>query len=478
MKRTFPVSLSMRKVAVPVLAWHAMNVAGPDYASNDHVAFRDDLERLHRLGLRVVPLHEIAAALAAGRLDRLEGCVGLTFDDASDFDFHDLPHPAWGPQRGMAKLLADFAARHGPDAQPRLHATSFAIVSPAARAELDRTCMIGCRWWNDDWWAAAERTGLVSVESHGWDHNHDSLGATVACAPRGAFDLATDADAEAEIARACGWLRERRGRAGPILFAYPYGRASDFLAREWLPRESARLGIAAAFTASEGAPVVPETGRWAIPRYVFGLHWRREGELEAVLRDCGAIPGRTTAPRGDAARTESPPPALARTWRDHLRTWEVHDARVVAGELFRRSFGHEVPDYPRHFVLVYSPPPGEPDTTPRVVAYVHQGPHEDFHLCGGMCVDAAAYRRMPRWLFEAVRDAGGLATIVTRDSMGMLGDSPVAFGHVGEPRARAADLRTGFVDTGVEHLMAYWRRELPPQERRRLIERAAALGPF
>ena len=47
-------------------------------------------------------------------------------------------------------------------------------------------------------------------------------------------------------------------------------------------------------------------------------------------------------------------------WRECLRVWEVNDARVVAGELFRKSFGgQEVPDYPRHFVLVYSPAPGE-----------------------------------------------------------------------------------------------------------------------
>ena len=29
----------MPRVAVPVLAYHAMNVAGADYAANDHVAF-------------------------------------------------------------------------------------------------------------------------------------------------------------------------------------------------------------------------------------------------------------------------------------------------------------------------------------------------------------------------------------------------------------------------------------------------------
>jgi hypothetical protein len=34
------------------------------------------------------------------------------------------------------------------------------------------------------------------------------------------------------------------------------------------------------------------------------------------------------------------------------------------------------------------------------------------------------------------------------------------------------------VDTGREHLMAYWRRALPEEEKARLIERVAAIGPF
>jgi hypothetical protein len=60
----------------------------------------------------------------------------------------------------------------------------------------------------------------------------------------------------------------------------------------------------------------------------------------------------------------------------------------------------------------------------------------------------------------------------------MLGDSPAVFGHVNEPRARQADLRAGMVDTDREHLMVYWRRELPAMEKRRLVDLVAAHGPF
>jgi len=211
---------------------------------------------------------------------------------------------------------------------------------------------------------------------------------------------------------------------------------------------------------------------------VFGGDWKREGELAALLRDAGATAWRPSWLARWLQPKHVPPAPPPRRWPDHLRTWEVDDGTEVAGDLFRRSFGHEIPAYRRHFVLVYSPPSEEDDTGPKVVAYVHQNPFEDLYLTGGMCVDAAAYRRMPRWLFEQVRDEGGLATIVTRESFAMLGDSAAAFGHVGEPRARQADLRTGFVDTGVEHLMVYWRKDLPDDEKQRLIEKVAAIGPF
>ena len=453
---------------VPILTWHAMHVDGPGYLENDHVAFRDDLETIHRLGYRVVPLAQIARALVEGRLAELRGCVGLSFDDGSDFDFHDLPHPAWGPQRGMANILADFRARHGRAAQPALQATSFVIVSSQARAELDRTCMIGCRWWNDAWWQPAERGGLLAVESHGWDHNHESLAATSTRAPRGGFQVTDGAEADAEIVHAASELRGLRGRAGDVLFAYPYGDASDYLVEDYLPREGERHGIVAAFGAGGGA-VTPSSSRWKIPRYVFGHHWKSPEDLERLLAE--------SAPPSVPSRGE-PEAAPKVSWRDCLHTWEVHDATRVAGGLFRKCFGHDIPTYPRHFVLVYSPPPEVTEREPCVVAYVHQSPLEDVHLCGGMCVDERAYRRFPRWLFEAVREQGGLATIVTRDSMGMLGASLASFGHVGEPRARAADLRTGFVDAGPPHLMVMWLRQLSDVDKERLVARVAAHGPF
>jgi hypothetical protein len=165
---------------------------------------------------------------------------------------------------------------------------------------------------------------------------------------------------------------------------------------------------------------------------------------------------------------------MAPGWRELFHTQELAAPPPAVAELFQRSFGHPIPTYPRHFVLWYRPAQG--GALP--AAYLHQLPLREVHLAGGMCVDARVYRMLDRETFQALRDAGGLATIVMTDSYRMLGDSPAVFGHVNEPRARQADLRAGMVDTDREHLMVYWRRELPAMEKRRLVDLVAAHGPF
>ena len=123
---------------VAVLTYHAMNISGNSHASNDHVALAEDLDRLSRDNIRVRPLSDVIDALLGGRLDRIAGSVAITFDDGSDFDFLDLPHPTWGPQRGMAGIIDDTIDATGHDT---IEATSFVVVSPDARVALDRLAL-------------------------------------------------------------------------------------------------------------------------------------------------------------------------------------------------------------------------------------------------------------------------------------------------------------------------------------------------
>jgi len=268
---------------VPVLTYHANNIAGSDYARNDHVALAADLQVIRRSGLRIVALAQVVDALLglapAATVDR---AVALSFDDGSWFDWHDIDHPGCGPQRGFAGILRDFAASSG---MP-VHATCFVIASPDARATLDRTCLAGRGWWGDEWWPAAVAEGLLAIESHSWDHNHETLPADSGAGARtGTFrSIDTWAAADAEIRQAADWLDHRLAPYHTSLFAYPYGETNAYLLEEYLPRHAAEHRLRAAF-GTEPGPVESGSPRWHLPRYVCGLHWRDEQELAALLRD-------------------------------------------------------------------------------------------------------------------------------------------------------------------------------------------------
>ena len=266
---------------VPILAYHSNNVGGNDYADNDHVALAADLRRIHAAGLRIVPLARVVdVLLGAAPESTVDNAIALTCDDGSWFDWHDLDHPTCGPQRSFANILRDFAAETGAEA----HMTSFVIVSPDARAILDRTCLIGRGWWSDDWWRDAEREGLIAIESHSWDHNHHTLPATAQREQRtGTFrTIDTQADADAEIRQASDWLDAhcRTPRAG--LFAFPYGETNEYLLRDYLPKHVAEHRLRAAF-GTEPRPLGRDSDRWNLPRYVCGHHWRSADELLRLI---------------------------------------------------------------------------------------------------------------------------------------------------------------------------------------------------
>lgn len=267
---------------VPVLTYHAMNIDGNDYGNNDHVAFREDLAHLDRLGFEVLALHEIVGQLGKPGGFGARRIVGLACDDGSDFDFRDLEHPTHGMQRSMLNVLRDFR-RERPGAQPRLHVTSFVVVSPEARRRLDETCMVGRGWWNEDWWAHAVATGLMGIGNHSWDHNHETLDRARPCEmKRGTFvsvDFASAA--EYEIAQAGEYLARAAPNASARLFAYPYGECNDFLVGSWFPAAAGRFD--AAFTTQPGY-IGAESNRWQLPRFTCGLDWKSPAGLDAILR--------------------------------------------------------------------------------------------------------------------------------------------------------------------------------------------------
>ena len=271
---------------IPVLTYHSMRIDGNAYAENDVVALASDLRTISMTGRRIEPLARIVDALLEGdQAFFWQPVVGLSCDDGPDFDFHDLVHPSAGSQRSVLNVIEDGAAQL-PEVKP--HITSFVIVSPDARAELDRSCMIGRGWWNDSWWASAVASGCMHIGNHSWDHNHDALPNRFdRGVRRGTFKTIDRKDlADHQIDQAAAYLQRHAPNPGAALFAYPYGESNPYLLNEYFEQVGERIGVRAAF--GDGAqPITPSSPRWNLPRYVFGRDWTSPEMLRDLLHASG-----------------------------------------------------------------------------------------------------------------------------------------------------------------------------------------------
>lgn len=144
----------------------------------------------------------------------------------------------------------------------------------------------------------------------------------------------------------------------------------------------------------------------------------------------------------------------------------------MAATLFRKSFGDALPSFPRHFVL------RAPDVVAEALGYVHFTAFDNAYLGGGLCVDAVAFRRLDARLRASIRRHGGLGEILLRQAVDRLEGADAAFGYAGDRRALAIDLRVGFEHTDRQHVIVRWLRPLAESQRRELIDRVAAHGPF
>ncbi|MCL2871413.1 MAG: hypothetical protein FWF41_00245 [Betaproteobacteria bacterium] len=162
---------------------------------------------------------------------------------------------------------------------------------------------------------------------------------------------------------------------------------------------------------------------------------------------------------------------------DILCVTETANAEFFVGNLFRRRFNtSSFPDMPRHFVAFYK----TDKKTMLPVGYVHQTPWESCYLCGGLVIDERFYRLVPATHRRMIREAGGIAEYLQRESFAAIRDENTVaiWGFVGDKLAEQVDLRVGFVHTDVPYLMVVWLKPLPEEEKATLIQKATALGEF
>jgi len=274
---------------VPILVYHSPQVLGNTYETNDHVALYHDLRVIHAQGFRIVPLRWIAEWVLGQREEpALYASVGISFDDSSDFDYYDINHPRYGPQRSFYNILRDFQKEFGSSAQPYLHASSFVIVSPTVRHEIGQQSFAGFNWMTEGWWQEAQNSELLEVHNHSWDHNHPD--ASITCEKnqrRGTFHtIDTYAECQGEVKQAAEYIHQRIYPTWPDLFAYPWGQASDYLRETYFPSFHEQHRTMAAFGAT-GGYVTRTTARWNLPRFVCGAPWpegwRSTDELIRIL---------------------------------------------------------------------------------------------------------------------------------------------------------------------------------------------------
>ena len=265
--------------SVPILTYHSQNIGGDTPALNDHVALQNDLEALHRGGFRVAPLDRLADGLdGLASTDELTRSVVLTLDDGCDFDVRDLDYPGHGVQRSFQGIFLDFLAK-STDPGVRLHATAFVIASREARRIIDSGSLFGRGWISDGWWREADSSELLSVENHGWDHNHPDLAGD----RRGVFHTVdTHEQCLQQVVQAAGAIEAITGR-WPRYFAYPFGESSAYIRDVFFPDFPDVHGCRAAL-GTEPGPVTPSSNRWNLPRFVCGRDWTSSEELLHLIQ--------------------------------------------------------------------------------------------------------------------------------------------------------------------------------------------------
>jgi hypothetical protein len=154
---------------------------------------------------------------------------------------------------------------------------------------------------------------------------------------------------------------------------------------------------------------------------------------------------------------------------------EVDDGPALAGDLFRRAYNAEPPEFPHHIVAFYH----RADGTKLPVSYVHFTDCGDIFLAGGAATDGAVLRSMTADQQAALHEYGGLMLLTLSHGFELYGPRCEAvFTCCGNPRALETTPKVGFVETGIQYLLVNWLGTTDPKRRREMLAKAKNFMPF
>lgn len=161
--------------------------------------------------------------------------------------------------------------------------------------------------------------------------------------------------------------------------------------------------------------------------------------------------------------------------RSFLTITEVAEGPFFVNDLFRRKFGGDAPDIPRHFMAFYKDAAG----ALHVAGFSHMLRYNTVYLSGGSCSDGNTLKKMSAEELAIVKEQGGIWAMILRHCWSRLdGECEAYFGHCGDPRARVVALSTGFVVTHTPVHIARWHKPLSDQRKTELLDSVIAIGLF
>jgi hypothetical protein len=161
--------------------------------------------------------------------------------------------------------------------------------------------------------------------------------------------------------------------------------------------------------------------------------------------------------------------------RAFLTITEVAEGPFFVNQLFRRKFGSDGPDIPRHFIAFYKDLAG----ALHVAGFSHMMRFNQVYLSGGSCSDGNTLKRMSAEELAMVKAQGGIWAMILRHCWTRLdGECDAYFGHCGDPRAREVALATGFEVTHTPVHIVRWHKPLSAEQKTELLDSVIAIGLF